>query len=249
MKYLSCPINRVRKRKENYLELFEKIKDSRNKHWSKWIDICLPKIEGGLIFKSMFDKLKLCMQNFGGISKHKIQCGLTLCGLSISIWFGKILVASLMQIWNSDCSSNYKCYVNFVEETIEHLFIKGEAATRIWNYFRYALGILDPILNLKQFIRLWWYVEGNYRVKLVCQDIYMPKFGYKNVRSKPPPNNMLKCNADRASKGNIGPDSTTFYIRNHNGNFQINHFQDIPIEERKILNLDKQRAPHIRRTM
>lgn len=87
------------------------------------------------------------------------------------IWFGKIPVASLLHRWNLDYSSGCRCCATAVEETIEHLFLKGEAATRIWNYFRYALGILDPMLNLKQSIRLWWNVEGNSRVKLVCQAI------------------------------------------------------------------------------
>lgn len=32
--------------------------DGRNKHWSKWIDVCLPKIKGGLGFRSMFDVSK-----------------------------------------------------------------------------------------------------------------------------------------------------------------------------------------------
>lgn len=57
------------------------------------------------------------------------------------------------------------------EDIEEHLFLDGEFATRIWNYFRSASGILDPILNLKQSIKLWRDIEGNYRVKLVRQAI------------------------------------------------------------------------------
>ncbi|KAG5630930.1 hypothetical protein H5410_002647 [Solanum commersonii] len=71
------------------------------------------------------------------------------------IWFGNIPVMSTIP----------------VEETIEHLSLKGETATRIWNYFRYASGILDPMLNIKQYIRLWWDVEGNYKVKLIFRVI------------------------------------------------------------------------------
>lgn len=32
--------------------------NSRNKHWSKWINVCLPKIEEGLGFRSIFDVSK-----------------------------------------------------------------------------------------------------------------------------------------------------------------------------------------------
>ncbi|KAG5630931.1 hypothetical protein H5410_002648 [Solanum commersonii] len=73
--------------KENH-RIFAKLywsnkKDGRNKHWSKWIDVCLPKIEGGLGFRSMFDVSKAMYAKLWWISKHGMQCGLTLCGLSI----------------------------------------------------------------------------------------------------------------------------------------------------------------------
>lgn len=142
-------------------------------------------------------------------------------------------------------------------------------------------GILDPMLNLKQSIRLWWDVEGNYRVNLVCQAIpsiilwilgkrrntilhggvfsearviwgitdtvlkfiharlnvncsrnswphiiseieqYRPIFEYRIVRWEPPPNNVLKCHTDGASKGNPGPSSATFCISDHDGNLVV----------------------------
>ncbi|KAH0683061.1 hypothetical protein KY289_020813 [Solanum tuberosum] len=46
------------------------------------------------------------------------------------------------------------------EETIEHLFLTGKVAIKIWNHYFRATGLIGPMLNLKQIMRRWWSSEG-----------------------------------------------------------------------------------------
>ncbi|KAG5628246.1 hypothetical protein H5410_013464 [Solanum commersonii] len=46
--------------------------------------------------------------------------------------------------------------------------------------------------------------------------IYKPKLHHYVVKWELPVQSGIKCNTDRASKGNPGPSSYGFYIRNHN---------------------------------
>ncbi|KAG5585439.1 hypothetical protein H5410_045873 [Solanum commersonii] len=107
-----------------------------------------------------------------------------------------------------------------------------------------VIGIVDPILYLKQSIRLCCAVEGNYRVKRMNTIIhggsftefrvlwgindtiskfilYKPKFSFKIVRWNPCPPNLRKCSTDGASKGNHGPSSAVLCIRDHSGNLVV----------------------------
>ncbi|XP_060200381.1 uncharacterized protein LOC132628634 [Lycium barbarum] len=61
----SCPITHARKRKADYNDLIKKVKDKleegRKRHWSSWLNLCLPNEEGGVGFRSLFDVSKaLC---------------------------------------------------------------------------------------------------------------------------------------------------------------------------------------------
>ena len=75
----------------------------------------------------------------------------------------------------SDC----RCYVIPVEETIEHLFLHVEVATRIWNHFRYASGILDPMLFLISLCGFLWKRINTYfsDVRVILGDTVL-KFMY-----------------------------------------------------------------------
>ncbi|XP_060183224.1 uncharacterized protein LOC132613196 [Lycium barbarum] len=68
--YLGVPITHARKRKVDYTELLKKVKDrffwnnkeeGRCRHWAAWLNMCIPKHEGGLGFRSIHDTSKaLC---------------------------------------------------------------------------------------------------------------------------------------------------------------------------------------------
>ncbi|KAH0665042.1 hypothetical protein KY285_026248 [Solanum tuberosum] len=89
--------------------------------------------------------------------------------LAWRIWNGKVPVASLMHFWNPTISDNCMCCSIPVEETIEHLFLIGEVAARIWNHYSRAASLLGPMLNLKQTMRRWWSSEGSYRIQVIFQ--------------------------------------------------------------------------------
>ncbi|XP_049406079.1 uncharacterized protein LOC125869665 [Solanum stenotomum] len=80
MKYLGCPISHAKKRKIHYADLIQKVKsrlhawkelhrilakffwsnkvEGKSKHWAAWDKVCLPKQEGGLGFRSIFEVSK-----------------------------------------------------------------------------------------------------------------------------------------------------------------------------------------------
>ncbi|KAH0689167.1 hypothetical protein KY289_016525 [Solanum tuberosum] len=89
--------------------------------------------------------------------------------LAWRIWNGKVPVAALMHYWNPSISQNCRCCSVPEEETIEHLFLKGEIATRIWDHYFRAADLLGPTLNLKQTMRRWLSPEGTFRIQVVYQ--------------------------------------------------------------------------------
>ncbi|KAH0729684.1 hypothetical protein KY289_000872 [Solanum tuberosum] len=50
---------------------------------------------------------------------------------------------------------------------------------------------------------------------------YRLNFEYRFGKWEPPPNNLLKCNTDGASKGNPGPNSAAFCIKDHDRNLIV----------------------------
>lgn len=50
---------------------------------------------------------------------------------------------------------------------------------------------------------------------------YRPRYKFRIVRWTLPPINWLKCNTDGATKGNPGPSSAAFCIRDPNGDLII----------------------------
>ncbi|KAH0672976.1 hypothetical protein KY290_025255 [Solanum tuberosum] len=49
----------------------------------------------------------------------------------------------------------------------------------------------------------------------------MHNISFRIVRWEPSPPNLLKCNTDGESKGNPGPSSAVFCIRDHSGNLVV----------------------------
>ncbi|KAH0683077.1 hypothetical protein KY290_021663 [Solanum tuberosum] len=92
-------------------------------------------------------------------------------------------------------------------ETVQHLFIDGDMAKKVWSYFASAAGIQGPFIQIKQTVQKWRDV----------QERWQPRYSYKMVRWLYPPPDWYKCNTDGASKGNPGPSSAAFCVRNSAG--------------------------------
>nr|XP_009629929.1 uncharacterized protein LOC104119987 [Nicotiana tomentosiformis] len=58
--------------------------EGRSRHWASWQNLCLPKQEGGLRFRSLHDVSRTLLLNFGGGSELLNLYALTTCGTS---WF------------------------------------------------------------------------------------------------------------------------------------------------------------------
>lgn len=78
----------------------------------------------------------------------------------------KVPVAVMMNTWNSNISEQYGCCIIPKKETINHLFLKGEVAEEVWQYYCGTIGLVDQRTNLKHSVRIWTKAEGNSRVKL-----------------------------------------------------------------------------------
>lgn len=59
-----------------------------------------------------------------------------------------------MNKWNPKTFNNCGCYNITERETIEQLFLKGEIADKVWNYYCGTTDIIYHKLNLKQNVRL-----------------------------------------------------------------------------------------------
>ncbi|KAH0712259.1 hypothetical protein KY289_008218 [Solanum tuberosum] len=146
------------------------------------------------------------------------------------VWTQRVPVAAFISSWDPNCSDLCRCCRVPVRESIEHLFLSGELTAFIWDYYARAAGLPGPWVQVKQTMKKWWDFQGNSRVKMVYQA--MPNIilwflwkrrntilhGGKVVRWIPPPVGWLKCNTDSASRGNPGPSSVAFCVRNHDGN-------------------------------
>ncbi|WMV32127.1 hypothetical protein MTR67_025512 [Solanum verrucosum] len=153
-------------------------------------------------------------------------------------------------------------------ETIEHLFLKGEIATKVWNYVSQATVIIGPRNQVKQTMKKWWDAHRNSRQKEIFQAIpnivLWPNFLYKLMKWLPPPIGWWKCNTDGASRGNPSPSTVAFCVRNVDGDLVgpkglkiadstnlvaeavAMNFRDVPSKGKKIINLDKLSLPNMR---
>ncbi|WMV30576.1 hypothetical protein MTR67_023961 [Solanum verrucosum] len=207
----------------------------KSKHWAAWVDVCLPKKEGGLGFRSMFDISKAMYAKLWW--RFRIQNTLwanfmwnKYCKKHIPTlvqWKdGSQLWKNMLQNrddiekfiwWEPKGGTSTICKRNYGT-----LILKGEIANKVWQYFSSAAGILGPWIQLKQSIKKWWDVQGNTRQKMVALfDVFRPRFVSKWVKSHPPPSGWLKCNTDGASRGNPRPCAAAFCIKNHEGDLVI----------------------------
>ncbi|XP_060211776.1 uncharacterized protein LOC132639339 [Lycium barbarum] len=55
------------------------------------------------------------------------------------------------------------------EETVQHLFLIGEFAVEIWQYYNATVGIIVPRIQIHQTIVQWWYMQGPTKLNSVMQ--------------------------------------------------------------------------------
>lgn len=90
-----------------------------------------------------------------------------------------------MYIWNPEITENCICCTILEKETINHLFLKGGIAGRMWNYFYRAAGLVEHRINVKQSLRMWRIQGGNQRLGFVFNviPIIISWFLYKRINT------------------------------------------------------------------
>ncbi|XP_060210633.1 uncharacterized protein LOC132637582 [Lycium barbarum] len=271
--YLGVPITHARKRKVDYTELLKKVKDrffwnnkeeGRCRHWAAWLNMCIPKHEGGLGFRSIHDTSKaLCAKlwwnfrttsslwaNFmwnkyckkqipqlvqwkGGsqVWKKMLEARESIeqeiwwepKSGSSNIWFdnwtklgtlsyvvpqswhinehaedvselmtyGRWNVNKLMQMFPKDIVQHIlqeidiKCASNewdrpwwmitstgkFTIEIINHLFLCGDLAAKVWRYFNMGAGLSLNYVQVKHAIRSWWEAKCHFKIKTIYKAV------------------------------------------------------------------------------
>ncbi|XP_075081943.1 uncharacterized protein LOC142166458 [Nicotiana tabacum] len=129
--------------------------------------------------------------------------------------------------------SRFWCCQQPQEESIQHIFVTSPTASKVWNLFMGAAGITVPLIQLKQVIRHWWYAQCCPKLKPLFQAVpviitwelwkrrnagYKPILITTRVTWQLPFHGWYKCNIDGALKGNPGPSSLGFCVRDDEGN-------------------------------
>ncbi|XP_059315804.1 uncharacterized protein LOC132066519 [Lycium ferocissimum] len=91
------------------------------------------------------------------------------------MWKAKIPVDDVLKRMNISIVSRCRCCLNSQsEETMQHLFLTGNCAAEVWQYYTTAAGIIDPLIQLHQAVVKWWNMKCAIKLK---QDFEaMPSF-------------------------------------------------------------------------
>ncbi|XP_060200374.1 uncharacterized protein LOC132628625 [Lycium barbarum] len=91
------------------------------------------------------------------------------------MWKAKLPVDDVLKRMNISIVSRCRCCLNsHSEETLQHLFLTGNCAAEVWNYYTTAAGIIDPLIQLHQAVQKWWNMKCVGKLKLVFEA--MPSF-------------------------------------------------------------------------
>ncbi|KAH0711960.1 hypothetical protein KY289_007919 [Solanum tuberosum] len=129
---------------------------------------------------------------------------------------------TLYKWWNADVSAKLKPVLMAVPLFICWQVWKRRNALKFggsMSYLSMRGGIANNLILLAKQLYPWMYHLPNNWPELVRYLIgYTPRIGCKVVYWKLPRHNTFKCNTDDSSKGNPGPSSSAFCIRDDQGN-------------------------------
>lgn len=80
-------------------------------------------------------------------------------------------MATTIANWDRSVDPNCLCCTVPLPETVQHLFIDGDMAKKVWSYFASAAGIQGPFIQIKQTVQKWRDVQGNEVFKNVMVDV------------------------------------------------------------------------------
>ncbi|XP_060212032.1 uncharacterized protein LOC132639607 [Lycium barbarum] len=131
------------------------------------------------------------------------------------LWKYKIPVGEVVRRIGIDTESTCYCCDHMQYETVDHLFVTGNIATKVWTYVKTVAGITTQFQQVRyRSGGIQFYMEGgcpSTKTRIVSRIVKwdFPKPGW------------YKCNSDGASRGNPRPSSMAFCIRNAVGDLYL----------------------------
>ncbi|KAK6791473.1 hypothetical protein RDI58_010554 [Solanum bulbocastanum] len=132
------------------------------------------------------------------------------------MWKFRVLVDEVVQSMGINLVSRCWCCIQPKSETMSHLFLTSYTAAKLWRLFDNVADTSLEGLQLSQVMVRHYGLPGEDNSKLY----YLP------VCWKPP-EGILKCNTDGASRGNPGRSSYGFWLRNSVGDLVYVQGQEI----------------------
>ncbi|XP_059285202.1 uncharacterized protein LOC132038567 [Lycium ferocissimum] len=121
-------------------------------------------------------------------------------------WRYKMPVDDVIYRRRIQLASKCWCYTEPKQETMSHIFLTSPTASKLWRMF--ANFAAYP--KLKTF-------PSNLPAMIQYLEEIRPRIRYQFIYWDPPPDGMIKCNIDGASKGNPGRSSYGYCLRNSLG--------------------------------
>ncbi|XP_060210732.1 uncharacterized protein LOC132637695 [Lycium barbarum] len=153
------------------------------------------------------------------------------------LWKFKLLVGEVVRRIGIDTEARCYCCDHRQYETVDHLFVIGNVATKVWTYAKTVVGITIQFQQVKQVLQSY---SNEYHVADMKVEEYSFTW-WEDVHQQ----GWFKCNSDGDSRGNLEPSSVAFCIRNATGIHQFDSFNSLPMKARQILNTEKAQIPYM----
>ncbi|XP_060182430.1 uncharacterized protein LOC132612110 [Lycium barbarum] len=183
--------------------------EGRCRHWASWLNMCIPKQEGGLGFRSIYDMSK---------------------ALCAKLWWKFRTTSSLWAnfIWNKYCKKQIPQVVQWKRGS--QLGALSYVVPPSWQIIDHAEDVSELMSNGGWNISKLMQLFPEYIVQHITQEIdikytsnewdshwWMMKSTGRIIKWMRPASGFYKCNTDGAAKGNPRPSSAAFCIRNEEG--------------------------------
>ncbi|XP_060216649.1 uncharacterized protein LOC132644109 [Lycium barbarum] len=108
------------------------------------------------------------------------------------LWKFKLPVDEVLETIGINIVSRCYCCIEPRQEILDHLFLKGDFATTVWNWFSSAAGILMNCCQVKHAVKLWWNAKCHYKLRPIQKAVpaiilwQIWKIRFSSVHNRPP---------------------------------------------------------------
>ncbi|XP_060216631.1 uncharacterized protein LOC132644094 [Lycium barbarum] len=164
------------------------------------------------------------------------------------LWKYKIPVGEVVRRIGVDTKATCYCYDHRQYETVDHLFVTGNVATKVWTYVKAAVGITTQFQQVRQILQVWWNADCPSMFRTIFKAILMVTmwqiWKWRNTVLHGGKMSINKfAAARRISDGsNLMAEARAL----HEGDHHFHSFTSLPVKARKILNTEKSHIPYMR---